>query len=129
MQARVPRILILQTRLYVSQTHTGSVGGFATSTVAHINDEYSIAYFGRYFDPPSLARRSNAMSNRVFHQWLKDHLRHQQATSLRRDSPVELKPIPEAHLFEIEIFPHKLQLVFEGNQIGAVAVQRCAQEI
>ena len=67
------------------------------------------------------------MSNRIFDQRLKDHLRHQHPACLRSNPPFGPEPISETHFLEVKVIADEFEFVLKRSEIGIRAVKRCAQ--
>src|SRR5688572_7522441 len=95
----------------------------AETVVANADLEMTIAANCVYVDPAAARTWRDAMLDGVLDKRLQDHVRHAGVERFRRDLYIDRKPVVKAHLFDLEVFSEKFQLLLQRDLLNFEVVQ------
>src|SRR6185503_17533058 len=89
------------------------VVGKADAVVADFEPQIAALAARDDVDAAAADLRPDAMAQRVFHEWLQYEIRHRGIERVELDLDVDLQPIAEACLFNLEILAQEIELVLQ----------------
>ena len=78
---------------------------------------------------PGVRPRANAVPDSVLHQRLQNKVGHQRCKRMRIDIEIDLQPVAETCLLNVDVLLQKQQLAAQRNFMHADRVERRAQQV